>query len=562
MKKILLLSILLLGFFFRFNNLNWDENFHLHPDERFLTMVGNAMTLPKDIGEYFDSSISKLNPTNIGYKFFVYGDFPLILNKYLAFFLKKDNYNDFTILGRQLSAFFDFLIIVLVFKSAQILLKILKLSKKSFDYLPIFATFFYAISVYPIQSSHFFTTDTFLNFFMFLSFYLTLRWIQEEQRLIFIFLSAIVFGMALACKISAIYILPLIFALIAAEVILSKKKVFRLIFLFLFFLLFSYLSLRLFNPYYFVSGNIFDIRLNPDFLSSIGQLKDLSRQDIWYPPGVQWINKPWWGLLSTTFFAGLGPVNFIVMLTGIGYLIFMLKKGLLKRQLLLLTIIFWTVGYFIYQSAQTIASIRYTIYLYPFYAIFAGMGILVILNWLKKYSFRLLLFFLLIIWPVLFSAIYFHKNTRVLASEWIYQNLPNNAIILGEHWDDPLPLPVLNPNMKTFSVELLPIFDPDTKEKWGIMRQLLQKGDYYVLSSNRGWGSIPTVPERYPIMSQFYQALLTNDCQQQNKLVGVCYQKIKTFEPYYYRYIRYPDSWIEETFTVYDHQTVMIYKKI
>jgi hypothetical protein len=561
MKKILLLSILLLGFFFRFNNLNWDENFHLHPDERFLTMVGNAMTLPKNLGEYLDPSISKLNPANIGYKFFVYGDFPLILNKYLAAFLNKDNYNDFTILGRQLSAIFDFLTIVLVFKSAQILLKILKLSKKSINYLPIFVAFFYAISVYPIQSAHFFTVDSFLNFFMFLSFYLILRWSQEDG-LLFIFLSAVAFGIALASKISAFYIFPLIFAIIVIKSLFSKRNLFQLIFVSLFFIFVSYLSLRLFDPYYFRSGNIFDFRLNPDFINSINQLKFFSQKDAWYPPGVQWINKPWWGLLSTTFFAGLGPVNFIVMIIGIGYLIFILKKNLLKRQLLLATIIFWTVGYFVYQSTQTVKSLRYTLYLYPFYAIFGGLGILVLFAWFKNYLLKFLLFFLLLIWPVLFSTIYFHKNTRVLTSEWIYQNLPNNAIILGEHWDDPLPLPVSNFNLKTFSVEILPIFDPDTKEKWEIMRQLLQKGDFYILSSNRGWGSIPTVPERYPIMSQFYQALLTNDCHQQNKLVGVCYQKIRAFEPYYYRFIRYPDDWIEEAFTVYDHPTVMIYKKI
>jgi len=562
MKKIIFLFILILGFFLRFNHLNWDENFHLHPDERFLTMVANAMRIPNNFFDYFNPQISPLNPTNLGYKFYVYGIFPVVLNKFLAVLTNNDNYNGFTILGRFVSAFFDFLIIVLVYKITKLLLILFKNKTKKFQFLPLFSAFFYAVAVYPIQSSHFFTTDTFLNFFMFLSFYLILRWSQEEDGLIFIFLAAVAFGIALACKISAFYLLPLIFAIIVIKSLFSKRNLFQLIFVSLFFIFVSYLSLRLFDPYYFRSGNIFDFRLNRDFVNSIQQLKYFSRKDVWYPPGVQWINKPWWGLLSTTFLAGLGPVNFIVMIIGIGYLIFILKKNLLKRQLLLATIIFWTVGYFIYQSTQTVKSIRYTLYLYPFYAIFGGLGILVLFAWFKNYLLKFLLFFLLLIWPVLFSTIYFHKNTRVLASEWIYQNLPNNAIILGEHWDDPLPLSVYNSSAKVFSVALLPIFDPDTKEKWKTMRQLLQKGNYYVLSSNRGWGSIPKVPERYPIMSRFYQALLTNDCQKQIKLVGVCYHKIKTFEPYYYRFIRYPDDWIEETFTVYDHPTVMIYKKI
>src|SRR3989338_4555153 len=122
MKKILIIfSILLLAFFFRFNNLNWYSNFHLHPDERFLTMVGNAMKLPTTINQYFDQKASLLNPVNINYKFFVYGRFPLILTKYLAVNSNLDNYNDFTILGRQLSAFFDLLIIFFVIKTVGLL---------------------------------------------------------------------------------------------------------------------------------------------------------------------------------------------------------------------------------------------------------------------------------------------------------------------------------------------------------------------------------------------------------------------------------------------------------
>ena len=46
--------------------------------------------------------------------------------------------------------------------------------------------------------------------------------------------------------------------------------------------------------------------------------------------------------------------------------------------------------------------------------------------------------------------------------------------------------------------------------------------DYYILSSNRGWGSIPTVPEKYPKMSKFYRDLLEEETN---------YKKIKEFTP-------------------------------
>src|SRR3989339_1137533 len=197
MKKILVAAaIILLAFFFRFNNLNWDDNFHLHPDERFLTMVGTAMKISSSISQYFDQRTSLLNPSNIGYNFFVYGRFPLILTKYLAVVYKLDNYNDFTILGRQLSAFFDLLVVILIFKVVLLFEKRYRFSST----IKYWASFFYSITVLPIQLSHFFAVDTFLNFFMFGSFYFALRYSMmggKTPPLRFIIFSAIFFGLAL-----------------------------------------------------------------------------------------------------------------------------------------------------------------------------------------------------------------------------------------------------------------------------------------------------------------------------------------------------------------------------
>ncbi len=581
----LLILLLIIGFFFRFYNLNWDDNFHLHPDERFLTMVGNTMSLPENFSEYLDRKNSPLNPDNIGYRFFVYGSLPLILNKYLATLTNADNYNFFTLQGRFLSALFDFLTLILVYKTA----KLLFLQKK--NHITLFSLFFYAISVYPIQSAHFFTVDTFLNFFMFTSFYFILRFYIFNKYVLrstfYVLISSVFFGLALACKISALYILPLNLGVILFGFWQEKsnflKKIKKYFLYIACYFLFFYLTVRLASPYYFQSENFFDPRLAESFMTSIKTLKSFSDKDVWYPPAIQWINKPWWGLLSTTILVGLGPVNFILMLTGI---IWLLKNLNLKvknsklqlkiknEEIILFLIFFWVIGYFVYQSLQFVKSIRYTLYLYPFFAIFGGLGIRVISYWLliigriffkNKFFLHVLrstFYVLLFTWPLLFFTIYFHKNTRVEASEWIYQNLPSNSVILGEHWDDPLPLPVVNNYGKNFQVDLLPIFDPDTSEKWNKIKELLSKADYYVLSSNRGWGSIPTVPERYPIMSQYYKSLLNNDCQEQIKITGVCYKKIKKFLPYYYKFIRYPDSWVEETFTVYDHQTVLIYERV
>ena len=89
------------------------------------------------------------------------------------------------------------------------------------------------------------------------------------------------------------------------------------------------------------------------------------------------------------------------------------------------------------------------------------------------------------------------------------------------------------------------------------MQGFLDNGEYYILSSNRGWGSIRRVPEKYPQSSVFYKDLLAGKSN---------YKKIADFSSYpSLKYLgiplTLPDDWADETFTVYDHPRVMIFQK-
>lgn len=569
---LLLMIILFIGFIFRFNNINWDENNHLHPDERFLTMVGNAMVLPKNIAEYLDPKISKLNPNNIGHNFFVYGSFPLIINKYLSVFLKSNDYNNYTLLGRQLSAFFDLLNIIFIYKIAKILFS----KNKIISY---WSALIYALLVLPIQLSHFFAVDNFLNFFMLISFYFSLKQKLKKSKLNIIF-SALFFALAFASKITAIFILPLILVFFIQPNL--KKSIFNIGI----FLIFSYLFLRFVNPYYFIDNNLLNPSLNKIFIENIKYLRILTVKDInnSYPPMVQWLNKN--SLIHSfvnNIIFGIGIIQAIFIFLGIVLILltakFKIKKLKIKMinknlkltnqkngyESVLITAI-WMIGVFIFQSLQVTPTLRYFIYLYPFFAISGGFGFYWLLERLRKklnnktvfYLVYFILYITLFIWPLMFSSIYLNKNTRVEASVWIYKNLPNNSIILSESWDDALPLLSFSNYNKQFQSEQLPVFDPDTKEKWEKMNYLLQKGDYYILSSNRGWGSIPTVPKKYPLMSRFYDDLLAGKNSQ--------YKKIKEFTSYPRIEIgrwklEINDDWADEGFTVYDHPKVIIFSR-
>jgi len=549
MKRVLLL-ILLLGCLFRFYNLNWDANFHLHPDERFLTMVGNSLKVPANILNYLDPAKSTFNPANTGYKFFVYGTFPLTLNKILAVFFHNDDYNNFTLQGRLLSAFFDLMTVIMVYKIAGLLIQ--KNSKFKFQAssIQLLSAFFYAVAVYPIQSSHFFTVDSFQVFFSLASvnFFLKYLYQSNKRNIISLILSSIFFGLSIASKISAVFLLPLILFLLLIHL---RKNIKRLIFLSSGYLLFAAVVLRLADPKFFTA----------EFINNIKQLSSYSNPDVWYPPMVQWLNKvPVAFSLTNLAVFGVGLPYFILIVIGVIYII----KNWRITNYALRIILIWVILFFLYQSSQLVQSIRYLYILFPFLAIFAGIGMCQLINYglhitdsklIRNASFVIVLIVLLI-WPVMFFSIYLQPQSRVSASKWIYENLPNQSIILSESWDDPLPLGVNN-NGKTFYIEQLPVFDPDTTEKWQKMNKLLSKADYYILSSNRGWGSITTVPSKYPRMSRFYQNLFAGKTN---------YKRIKEFTVYpgitiLGKHLTLNDSWSEEMFTVYDHPQVMIFAR-
>src|SRR5690349_17676473 len=104
---VLLVLVMVVGGYFRYVGINWDDFTHLHPDERFMTDVvqglGNQLNPSggqtvaqaqltecmrrypdtKGKGPYFDSLCSTLNPINANpaHGLYVYGTLPLFITK-------------------------------------------------------------------------------------------------------------------------------------------------------------------------------------------------------------------------------------------------------------------------------------------------------------------------------------------------------------------------------------------------------------------------------------------------------------------------------------------------
>lgn len=552
--RILLFVVLAVAFFLRLYGNNWDQGFHLHPDERFLTMVGIDVKLPNSISDYLNPKTSSFNPVNKGHAFYVYGTFPILLNKVLATLWYNDTYDTFNLQGRILSGLADFLVVLLLYKICELLEKKWKLHPS----VKTYAAFLYGIAVLPIQLSHFFAADTFLNLFCWLSFYFVLKIAVDKKSAVVgnMIWAGLFFGLALASKISALYFAPIIgFTMIYG---LFQRRTGNVgIFAGLCFILCTYFALRLGAPYYFETGSFFNPQISSVFINNIRTLKSYDNPQVLFPPANQWINAPLY----------LSPLNMIVFGVGIVYFITagigLITELLRKRTFLFFGIMMWALLFLIYQSLQFAKTMRYLLFLYPVVALCAAIGLHFIEEQIRRFKAPLktviFTFYVaaLLIWPLAFFSIYTKDHSRVSASRWIYDNIPTGSVLLSEYWDDGLPLPMEEALYKKYRGIEVHIFDLDTKEKWDIIDAQLQNADYYIMSSNRGWGSIPTVPKRYPITSKFYAAMMKNEAG---------FTLVKEFTSYpSLRYlgipIDFPDQWSEEAFTVYDHPKVMIFQK-
>ncbi len=622
--NIILLLILIVGFYIRiFIGLNWDENQHLHPDERFLTMVTTAIRFPKNILEYFNSTISPLNPYNNNYGFFVYGTFPIFLTKLISEIVKMSGYGEVHILGRILSSLFDLGTMVILYLIGK------KLFSKA---VGLFAAFFLAFSVLNIQLSHFYGVETQTAFFIALTFLFSIEVLYPSskntinKKNIFLrflskyihlpeiiitdsknsktsqntfilkftsiknyltnkksyILSGIFFGLALSSKISALYFAPVFFvfyiASIYQEIRNSKKHYFSIIiqqtisFSTLF--IFAFFTFRIFQPYAFQSFSLlFDEKWLKNMAESANQQNGIAD----YPPSLQWVDQPsiWYSLKNLviwymgSFWGVLAIIAFIfITIKFLKNLINLKIFSDLEQFKIYLPWIYVGIIFF-YQSTRFVKVGRYFISIFPFLALISAYFLVFLINKIydlfkNKSSILSLglpsIIILIIIlghsfWGSAFLSIYSKQHTRIESSYWILDNIPVGSKIGNEHWDDGLPLRVAgkDPFGGMFTGVEIQNYSPSTSEYMNRLVDNLEKIDYYITSSNRIYGSIKNLPERFPATIAFYQKLFAGELGFDLIAKFTSYPSILGME--------FNDDLADESFTVYDHPQVHIFKK-
>ena len=214
------------------------------------------------------------------------------------------------------------------------------------------------------------------------------------------------------------------------------------------------------------------------------------------PFGHQWADRPAivFPLINLVFW-GLGLPLGLAACIGFFYLLQRLLRG--RRWWAYMPIVLWTGSYFLYQSTQWVKSIRYLFPIYPTLCLCAAVLLIGFWRMIRKPTqderrkiaptvLRIASFVGVPVvlvgtfaWAIAFSGIYREPITRVVASTWMYQNVPSAATLSWDGGSAQLPVTelALTPgtpgNIQLDSRFLLPI-QPDGKlgTEWPTLKNL------------------------------------------------------------------------------------------
>ncbi len=581
---ILPLLILVLGAAFRYYNLNWDSGETLHPDERWVFEVvsgagGNPpISWPTSLAQFFDvrpTGGSPLNP-----HFFAYGTLPFYLLALTAGTISTlgqhipmltqwagvDTYGGLPLLGRGLSATLDLLSVLLLFF----------LGKRVYGYWTgTLAMLLGACTVLDIQLSHFYAVDTVLLPLCLLALLAAVTIARADRRSAYVW-GGVALGAGLATKTTALLlVVPLGSAAVlaaactnpwpdhpslASAVLTQYRVVAPRLNRNLQWLLVSYalaaLTFAILEPYAILD--------RAQLVSDIGQQTTFlvtNNPPFEVPYTIQYAGTiPYLYQLKNILFWDMGIPLGLVAILGTVFVFYKNARQIHPDQAVLLL---WVLPYFLFVGSFFAKFSRYMLPITPIMALFGAA----LLAWLIRHAWQSLrpgVYAILaavvgmsLLYSLAYMNIYQHTNTRVAASQWIYAHVPPHTTIAVEGaWDDVLPLPIgaTSPTSEGYNEPGLDLYDPDGPQKAQKIGATLAGAKWLVMSSERMVGSIPKLPDRYAMTMHYYHLLM--DGKLGYRLVRV-FQQHPQLGP-----VVVHDYGADESFHVYDHPIVRIFKRV
>ena len=161
----------------------------------------------------------------------------------------------------------------------------------------------------------------------------------------------------------------------------------------------------------------------------------------------------------------------------------------------------------------------------------------------------------------LFYAMAFIKLWRMehpykLASEWIFENVPAGSRISSPHWDDKVPVGIPGKDSAIYKMHgreyELPVYERDSGQMIDSIAKRISASDYLTFATPRAADSIPRIPDEYPNMTALLRLLW-------GEKVGFKLVHTTKNRPSFLG-ITFNDDLADESFSVYDHPKVVVFK--
>ncbi len=533
-------------------------------------------------------------------------------------FAERNEFRHVTIVGRALTALVDTLSVLLLFILGRQLFGV---------WVGLLGAAFSALTVMFLQLARFFTVDAYLTFFVLLTItFLTFSLSESAtrtKRLIFILLAAISIGLAVGSKFTGVMlIIPL-----GITVLLQKSwSPSRRLFTFIAAAFAAFLVFVVTNPFAILDQTcevtiplaVGPLRISDQFLQSCYLQNIVSQATMVQGTRDVPFVRQYAGTIPYLYFIemqlrwGTGLLLGIVAFVGFGWEIWRGSRVALNwRQgrrtkndraagqdsawlgnakypfkMAEFVVLSWTIPFFISTGALSVKFMRYLEPLVPFLLIYAAAMLLSLRSAKLRWAVATLILIGSGLYAISFLNIYRQPHPWVTASQWIFANIESGSTIASEMWDDRLPdnvnaagIPGQTPRYGEVEVNWLS--GTEELDNLGKVRDnlsALAEADYIALASNRNYGVIPRLPERYPLSSQYYPLLFEG-------LLGYDVVYVGTRMPNIFGFYLKPDSFhwpglvapkevrdyldnmpginvgrFDESFTVYDQPLVIILK--
>ncbi len=538
--------ILIVALALRLYGIGWDEGYGYspHPDERNVISLIEGINFPSpgDLGALLDAERSPWNPGR-----FAYGSFPLYLLK-IAHSLIPDDVYDVRTIGRGISALADVCAVFLTY-----LLGARLYGRRQ----GLLAAALVSLAVIHIQLSHFLTFDIVLGFTTIAALYFMHR-VAVGGRLRDSVIAGVIVGLGLATKVS---MAPMYFALAMAHLLYvmpalgaaegdRNEASRRIVVAFMGLLAAGCASLATFiivQPYAIIDASRFvadvteqsemvrrirDLPYTRQYIDTTAYLyhvRQLAAFGLGWPLGVvAWAGLLYASLRGMRFYYGLAylvvgwliPMGLLLVSTGI---VFIAAASMIAFAALVATLrvrsresrgtvllLSWVVPYLLVTGAFQVKFTRYLIPVTPLLVLFGAQMLFHLWEWAASYrrwlrhvmaTAMIALVAVTGLYALAYMGIYQVPHTAVRSSEWLNRNAPEGSVILMEHWEEGLP------DMGRYDVPRLPVYENDTPHKLDGMAADLARADYVLFYSNRLYGAITRLPERYPVTSAYYRLL-------------------------------------------------------